>query len=226
MLKSRILKIGLVSVIFIFSLLMLKTISQYSTLETNVGFLRFKKNVIENQYWLLFFYIHIFSITLCLLAGFTQFSERLLNENRKLHRVIGKIYFYNILIINFPACFILALFSNGGIIGITGFLTQNFLWGYFTLFSVVSVRKRDIKNHKIFMIFSYAITTTAITFRIIKNIFYHDAIFSYQLFYGLNVWISLILNMSIAYIIAKKKSQYLPLKSNCTDKNKESNCDT
>lgn len=223
MLKNKIVNAGLVSAVFIFSILMLNTISQYSTLETNVGFLRFKQNVIGNQYWLLFFYIHIFSIVLCLLAGLTQFSNQFLQENRKLHRIIGKIYVYNILIINFPACFILALFSNGGIIGITGFFVQNILWGYFTLFAVISIKKANVTTHKNYMIFSYAITTTAITFRIIKNIFFDEDIFSYQLFYGLNVWISLILNLSIAYIIVKINSQKLSLESNRIDKNNESN---
>ncbi|WP_072406046.1 DUF2306 domain-containing protein [Chryseobacterium limigenitum] len=203
---------------------MLNTISQYTTFEKNIGFLQFKQDVVHNKYWLLFFYIHIFSIIFCLLAGLTQFSNHFLTENHKLHKIIGKIYVYNILIINFPACFVLALFSNGGIIGITGFLLQNFLWVYFTTLAVIYIKKGNIDKHRIFMILSYSITTTAITFRIIKNLVYQENIFSYHLFYGMNVWISLFINLSIAYIIiVKNKSITLSSNSNSINKNKKSN---
>lgn len=194
----------LILIVFIFSVLMLSTISQYLTFQTNIGFLKFKQNIIDNKYWLVFFYIHIFSISICLLAGMTQFSSLLLTEYKKVHRAIGKIYVYNILIINFPACLVLAVFSNGGYLGIIGFLVQTILWGLFTILAIINIKKSNIQQHKIFMILSYAITTTAITFRIIKGLFFKEE-YSYELFYGLNVWFSLILNMTIAFIIIKQK---------------------
>ena len=194
--------------VFIFSILMLKTISQYTTFEKNTGFLMFKQQVVNNPYWLTFFYIHIFSITICLLAGLTQFSNRFLTENRKLHKIIGKVYVYNILIVNVPACFVLGLFSNGGITGITGFIIQDILWACFTIRAVLSIRKGNTVIHKNAMILSYAITTTAITFRIIKNLFYNEQYHDYELFYGINVWLSLFINLSVAYFIIKKTSSF------------------
>lgn len=216
----KILSILAVFSVLIFSILMLNTISQYATFDKNVGFLRFKQEVVGNRFWLLFFYIHIFSVTLCLLAGLTQFSNRFLTENKKLHKIIGRIYVYNILIVNVPSCFVLAVFSNGGAIGITGFLVQNILWIYFTVSGIRFIKKGNIIRHKNYMILSYAVTTTAITFRIIKNVFYYEDIFSYQLFYGFNVWISLLINVSIAYLITKKQ-RYLTFKTNGVDKNSE-----
>ena len=192
--------------VLIFSILMLKTISQYITFENNIGFLAFKQQVVGNPYWMAFFYIHIFSIILCLLAGLTQFSTWFLAENRKLHKIIGKLYVYNILIINVPACFVLGLFSNGGIIGITGFLLQDVLWAYFTMMAVFSIKRGNIIRHKNNMIISYAITTTAITFRIVKNLFYNEEQHDYELFYGLNVWAALFINLLIAYIIIRRNS--------------------
>ncbi|MDQ0064504.1 DUF2306 domain-containing protein [Chryseobacterium lathyri] len=203
--------------ILIFSILMLKTISQYTGFDKNVGFLLFKQKVVSNPYWMTFFYIHVFSITLCLLAGLTQFSNRFLRENKALHRWIGKIYVYNILIINVPACFVLGLFSNGGIIGITGFMLQNILWAYFTIAAVLFIKKGNMAGHKKYMVLSYAVTTTAITFRIIKNLFYQESRHDYELFYGLNVWGSLILNLVAAYFIIR--SQTSPLKTYVHDQN-------
>ncbi|CEJ69097.1 hypothetical protein BN1195_01394 [Chryseobacterium oranimense G311] len=201
------LRIWAVAAILIFSMLMLKTISQYTGFDKNVGFLQFKQKVVSNPYWMAFFYIHIFSITLCLLAGLTQFSNRFLAENRVLHRVIGKIYVYNILIINVPACFVLGLFSNGGMIGITGFLLQDILWACFTVAAVSFIKKGNVPAHKKYMILSYAVTTTAITFRIIKNLIYQENRYDYELFYGLNVWASLIINLSAAYLIIRKSKR-------------------
>ncbi|MGI9579741.1 DUF2306 domain-containing protein [Chryseobacterium sp. RRHN12] len=201
----KILKAAALFLIFLFSILMLKVISQYTSFDKNTGFLVFKQQVVNNPYWMFFFYIHIFSITLCLLAGLTQFSGRLLAESRNLHKNVGKIYVYNILIINVPACFVLGLFSNGGLIGITGFLIQDVLWAYFTIAAVISVKKGNISRHKMYMILSYAVTTTAITFRIIKNLLYNETRHDYELFYGLNVWAALLINLFIAYVMLRKK---------------------
>lgn len=206
----KIIRAVAIPAILIFSILMLKNISQYTGFDKNVGFLMVKQKVVDNPYWLLFFYIHIFSITLCLLAGLTQFSNRFLTENRKLHRCIGRMYVYNILIINVPACFVLGLFSNGGMIGITGFLVQDILWAYFTVAAVVFIKKGNIIGHKRFMILSYAVTTTAITFRIVKNVFYQENLYDYELFYGLNVWLSLAINLSAAFLIIRNQ---IPLTS-------------
>ncbi len=193
--------------VMIFSLVMLQTIFQYTGLEKNVGFLLFKQQVTGNPYWMAFFYIHIFSITLCLLAGLTQFSSRFLQENKKLHRIIGRIYVYNILVINVPACFVLGMFSNGGLIGITGFIVQDIIWAYFTTKAVLSVKRGNVTAHRNAMILSYAVTVTAITFRIIKNLFYNEKLHDYELFYGMNVWLALILNLLTAFFIIKRKRQ-------------------
>lgn len=200
----KIIKVIALFSVVIFSILMLKTISQYTSFEKNIGFLAFKQQVINNPYWMAFFYIHIFSITLCLLAGLTQFSNHFLKENRNLHRIIGKAYVYNILIINVPACFVLGLFSNGGFIGIAGFLIQDILWAYFTIVAVLSIKQGNIGRHKNYMILSYAVTTTAITFRLIKNLFYNEKYHDYELFYGINVWLALVINLLIAYLILRK----------------------
>ncbi|MDB5012279.1 MAG: uncharacterized protein JWQ25_481 [Daejeonella sp.] len=206
---------GLVGIllVFVFSVLMLNTIKQYFSFQTDVGFLKFKQEVINNKYWLTFFYIHIFSIVICLLSGITQFSKQFLSEYKKAHRLIGKLYVYNILFINFPACLILGIFSNGGYLGIIGFLIQDFLWALFTISAVYYIKNRKLKEHKKFMILSYAITTTAITFRIIKNTFFDENLFSYELFYGLNVWLALLINLSIAFFTIHYKSKSLSLKS-------------
>ncbi|RZJ72502.1 DUF2306 domain-containing protein [Flavobacterium sp.] len=200
--------------VFTFSILMLSTISQYLSFETNIGFLQFKQQIVGSKFWLAFFYIHIFSVVICLLAGLTQFSSAFLKTNRKAHRIIGKIYAYNILVVNVPACFVLAVFSNGGFLGISGFVIQNLLWAFFTLGAILQIRKGNIAQHRNFMVFSYAITTTALTFRILKNLIFNESRHSYELFYGLNVWISLAINLAIAWLIVRNYKDFSPFERN------------
>lgn len=202
---SQILHILFILGIFIFSAIIINTIKQYVGFKTDIGFLKFKQDVIGNKYWMFCFYVHIASITFSLLAGLTQFSNTLLHQYPRLHRAVGKIYVYNILLINVPVCFMLSIFSNGGLIGILGFLVQNFFWAYFTIVGILSVKKRQIKKHQNFMILSYAITTTALTFRIIKNLFYREDQFEYHFFYGITVWLALIINLTIATIVLKNR---------------------
>lgn len=184
---------------------MLNTISQYANFQKDVGFLKFKQAVVNNPLWIICFYIHICSIVLCLILGITQFSTKFLEEYPKWHRWLGRFYVYNIVLINFPVCLVLGFFSNGGILGISGFIVQDLLWLYFTVFAVVFIKKKNIEKHRKYMIFSYAITTTALTFRAIKNLFYDDSIFDYTLFYGITVWLALFINLGIAFIIVRTK---------------------
>jgi hypothetical protein len=178
---------------------MLNTGLQYSSFKTDIAFLKFKQDIVNNKFWLFFFYVHAFSISICLLAGLSQFSSNFLKNNPKEHKLIGRIYFYNVMLINFPACFILGFLSNGGIIGKIGFIFQNILWGYTTYKSVQHIKNGDIKKHQIFSYFSYAITFTAITFRLNKYVFYDFNLLNYETFYGLNVCVSLFIKLIATY---------------------------
>lgn len=196
-------KMAVVFLLFVLVVLFVNTIAQYTSFDKTTGFLAFKQTVVNNSLWRLCFYLHIFSVVFCLFAGFTQFSQSFFVQYRKAHKLLGRIYVYNIVLINFPVALLLGIFSNGGILGALGFVFQDLLWLYFTVFAVVYAKQKRMTKHRNFMILSYAITTTAITFRIIKYLFYSEKTFNYELFYGLNVWAALILNLMAASIIMK-----------------------
>ena len=96
---------------------MLMGIVRYYPLNDHTGFLAFKQAYIHNTIWKTAFYIHVFTVALALLAGFTQFSRDILKNNRWLHQVMGKIYVIDILMINFPAAMIMAIYANGELPG-------------------------------------------------------------------------------------------------------------
>jgi hypothetical protein len=111
--------------------LMLRTIVGYTSFRDNVQFLALKQAYVHNVVWKTAFYIHVFSAVVALLAGFTQFSSDFLRENPKLHRLIGKIYVANVLLINFPVGLIMGFYANGGVPGKTAFLVLDVLWFFF-----------------------------------------------------------------------------------------------
>lgn len=177
------------------------TIIQYGSFNKNIGFLVFKQDYISNTFWLSTFYIHVFSCFICLIAGATQFSKTILKTQRKLHKSLGKIYFYNILLINFPAGLILALYANGGYTGKSAFVLLDLLWTLFTILAVYWIKNGNVKKHQAFMIRSYALTLSAITFRLSKYIFLKFTNLNLDKIYIVDAWIALILNLAIAEML-------------------------
>ena len=80
-----------------FTFLMIKLTIPYFTLEDNVAFLRIKQWIIHNQFWKGAFFIHVFTSCFCLIAGFTQFSNKIKSNYPKVHRYIGWLYIVDVL---------------------------------------------------------------------------------------------------------------------------------
>jgi len=99
------------------SFLMLRTIIGYTSFKNDIQFLALKQDYIGNPIWTAAFYVHVFSAIFTLFAGFTQFSEQFLKDYRKWHRILGRLYVWNILLIKAPIGFIMAIYANGGWMG-------------------------------------------------------------------------------------------------------------
>jgi uncharacterized membrane protein len=190
--------------IFIYILLcaavfgMLLTIAQYGSFKTDVGFLRFKQQYLDIKLWRFTFYTHVFSSVFCLCAGFTQFSNHVLKHHKKLHRFIGKVYTYNIMLINFPAGMIMAFYANGHLPSKIAFIILDSLWLLFTYKAVVAIKAKDIKAHKRFMIRSYALTCSAITLRMWKLILSNSFHIDPQVLYMIDAWMGFVPNLLFA----------------------------
>jgi len=191
--------------------LMLRMVIDYSSFRTDIHFLQFKQDYIYIPWWRMAFYTHVFSSVLALAAGFTQFSEYVLKYHRKVHRIIGKIYAVDILIINFPAAMIMAIYANGLLPSKTAFVILDCLWFYFTLRAVMAARQKRIQEHKEFMIRSFALTFSAITLRswkiILLNSFHPDPLSLYMI----DAWMGFVPNLLFAeWLIRKKRKRRLP----------------
>ncbi len=204
--------------IFIYFLLcaatfaMLLAISQYFSFKTDVGFLRFKQEYLDIQIWRIAFYTHVFSSIFTLCAGFTQFSTYVLRQHKKLHRFIGKMYAYNVMLINFPAGMIMAFYANGHLPSKIAFIILDCLWFWFTYKAVVAIKAKDIKAHKRFMIRSYALTCSAITLRLWKIILSNSFNIDPQVLYMIDAWMGFVPNLFFAeWLISKMNVRHVSL---------------
>jgi uncharacterized membrane protein len=178
--------------------LMLRLVVQYTKLDDHVGFLQEKQAYLHLKIWKAAFYTHVFSSTLTLLAGFTQFSSEFLRKHRKLHKLFGSIYAWDILAINFPAALIMAVYANGHLPSKIAFLILDSLWFWFTLKAIIEVKKGHIQNHRNYMMRSYALTLSALTLRTWKIILTNATDFPPETIYMMDAWLGFVPNLIFA----------------------------
>ena len=202
--------------------LMLKGIVRYYPLRDDIGFLRFK---LHNHVWKAAFYVHVFTIIPVLLAGFTQFSRYILKEHKALHRLMGRIYAYDVLLINAPAAMVLAVNANGLLPGRIAFVTLDCLWFLFTLKAVLAARKGNIVAHRRYMVRSYALTLSAVMLRgwklIILIFVYIDPLHLYII----DAWMGFIPNLLFAEWLIRwpaYRSKLMVFSNNTTSATKSS----
>jgi uncharacterized membrane protein len=184
---------------------MLRMVIDYSSFRTDIHFLRFKQDYIDIPWWRAAFYTHVFSSIFALAAGFTQFSNHILKHHRKIHRIVGRIYAVDILFINFPAGMIMAVYANGLWPSRTAFIILDCCWFYFTWRAVRAAQKKHIREHKEFMLRSYALTFSAITLRtwkiILSNTFHPDPLSLYMI----DAWMGFVPNLIVVEWLIRRR---------------------
>jgi len=177
---------------------MLRMIADYATFRTDIDFLKFKQDYIHIPLWIVAFYTHVFSSILALVAGFTQFSDYILKEHKKVHRVIGHIYVWDILLVNFPAGMIMAVYANGHLPTRIAFVLLDSLWFLFTYKAIIAAKQKRFTEHRQFMIRSYALTFSAITLRMWKIILSKSFPIDPGTLYMIDAWMGFVPNWLVA----------------------------
>jgi len=174
-------------------------------MQDNIGFLQFKQDYIHILPWKVAFYTHVFTIIFALLAGFTQFSALILKDHTNIHRLVGKIYIYDVLLINVPAAMIMAIYANGLLPTKTAFVILDCLWFWFTYKAVVEIKKGNVAAHKRFMIRSYALTLSAVSLRAWKIIILSFVDIDPLHLYMINAWMGFVPNLLFAEWLIRRK---------------------
>jgi uncharacterized membrane protein len=180
------------------TMLMALSIIRYTAFNDHTGFLNFKQEYLHIGIWKAAFYVHVFSSGFTLLAGFTQFSRGLMRAYPRFHRWLGRLYVADVLFLNVPAAFIMAVYANGGLSSKIAFLLLDLLWAFFTIQAWRKGINRDFVAHKRFMIRSYALTLSALCLRSWKLFFVSYTSLDAGTIYQLDAWLGFLPNLLVA----------------------------
>ena len=187
--------------------LMARSIAQYFSMDPKAGFLAVKQEHLPITVWRYAFYTHVFSSIFVLLAGGIQFSSHILAKYRTLHRWVGRVYVGNVLLVNVPAGYIMAIYANGFLPSKLAFLILNTLWMWFTLKAYIEVRRKNIGAHRRFMIRSYALTFSAVTLRTWKIILSSLIVIDPMTLYMIDAWLGFVPNLLFAEWLIRRESR-------------------
>jgi len=181
--------------------------SMYFFIDERFGLLIQKSDFLLNDtLWNLGFYSHIGFGGLALMVGWIQFSESIRKKYLKLHRSVGFVYMISVLISGVSGLYI-ALFAEGGLASIAGFLSLAIFWLYTTTSGFIAIKNKDIRRHQIMLIYSYAACFGAVTLRLwlplLIMYFQGEFIPAYRIV----AWLAWVPNIIVAYWIIKR---YLP----------------
>jgi hypothetical protein len=192
-----------------FSLLLIRNTLPYFSFSKDFSFIRERAVLFLKPVYTYSFYLHIFAGMFCIGTALLQFSSYILKKRKPLHVWAGRIYVMVVLLIGAPTGLYMSFFAKGSFAERGLFMFMAISWFFFTLKGFTSILKKQVLAHKIWMIRSYAMALTAVTFRVYYIILYlYDV--PLTLNYEVSLWISVAGNLMIAeYIIYRKSRSYL-----------------
>ncbi|NQZ68802.1 MAG: DUF2306 domain-containing protein, partial [Lentisphaeria bacterium] len=197
------------TVVYLCLLICYNSLSYYS-LTVNHPFIVEKAEIGKQFPWRLVLYIHIASGIVILLSSFTQFSRKIRSFYPQIHKYSGSVYFFAILYVLVPTGIFLSFSAKGGIWGSLGFMVQGVYTFAATWIAYQSLNEKNIEKHISWIIRSYAMILTAVTFRVLHIAFRYTPM-DYITNYNLSIWgstaINLICGEILIYLIQTKIKQ-------------------
>lgn len=133
---------------------------------------RFYKEGIGESFWnkQFFFVFHLLTAILPLALGPLQFWNWFRNRYIYWHRLLGKIYIMGSLLGGISA-FVLGVLQpyEGSIVPV---VILSLLWLFMTIAAWITIRNRNIRAHRLFMIRSYTLALTFVWLRILDDLVY------------------------------------------------------
>jgi hypothetical protein len=193
----------------VFSLLLVYNTLPYFSFSSDFSFIQERSFLFQNNVYNTSFYIHIFAGALCIITALIQFSRYILKKTKAVHRWSGKIYVFVVLFLGAPTGLYMSFFAKGSFWERALFMFMAIFWFITTFYGLKLIHKKNVLAHKIWMMRSYAMAMTAVTFRVYHIVFYLVG-WGHLENYEVSLWISVIGNMLFAeYIIYRKSRSYL-----------------
>lgn len=192
-----------------FSLLLIYNTLPYFSFSKDFDFIKERSFLFQSNFYNTCFYIHITAGALCIFTALIQFSRYILKKSKAIHRISGKIYVAVVLFLGAPTGLYMAFFAKGSFWERCLFMFMAIWWFITTLNGLTTIHKKNVIAHKVWMMRSYAMAMTAVTFRVYYVILY---LLDWQLLenYQFSLWMSVVGNMLITeWIIYRQSKHYL-----------------
>ena len=192
-----------------FSLLLVKNTLPYFSFSQDFSFIEERAILFLKPVYKYSFYIHIFAGMFFITAALTQFSSYILKKRKAIHVWSGKIYVVVVLVLGAPTGLYMSFFAKGSFWERILFAFMAIYWFYTTMKGLQAIKQKNVLSHKNWMMRSYSMAMTAVTFRIYHIAFYYFGL-DHLNNYEISLWISVLGNMLVAeYFIFRKSKSYL-----------------
>ena len=199
-----------VAMIIFSAFLMLRITIPYFSFRYDIDFLLTKQSVLHIAPWRWAFYTHITCSIFVLILGGLQFISFILKNYPRVHRALGKWYIVLVLFLSAPSGLLMGFYANGGVVSKTSFVLLSVLWWLFTFLAYRKIKAGNIESHINFMYRSYALTLSAITFRLYVLIIPHFIHLPAKEMYALIAWLSWVPDLLVAEVLIKFRAKWDP----------------
>ena len=160
------------------------------------GFMMERIELSAENWWRYFLVAHVAGGLVCLCSSLLQYSKLLLKRAPGIHRYLGRIYALSIITLVFPTGVALAFVAKGGTNGTIGFLLLSFATLGFLLLGMVAIYKKNLRSHQKWISRSFALVTSAITFRTLQIAFSQFHLDPDRV-YQIALWLSIAVNLTL-----------------------------
>ena len=190
-----------------FSLLLVYNTLPYFSFSKEFSFIVERSFLFQSKFYTTCFYLHIAAGSICIIGALILFSRYILKKSKPIHRITGKIYVSVVLFLGAPTGLYMAFFAKGTYWERVLFMFMAAWWFITTYKGLMKIHQRNVLAHKIWMLRSYSMAMTAVTFRVYHIMFYLIG-WGHLENYEISLWISVIGNMLFAEWIIFRESKY------------------
>lgn len=151
--------------VLVASLLLIVQTARYFSFDFRFAFLLERPFVTADRVWSACFYLHIAGGMVCLATSPLLLWNGFSGQRPGLHRALGRVHAIAALGWVGPTGLYMAPFAKGGIAGQLGFLSLGLWFVATSVFGILAIRRGDVGTHVVWMIRSYALILSALTFR-------------------------------------------------------------
>ncbi len=157
-------------------------------------------------------YTHVFAASVAMLLGPFQFSARLRQRYRHVHRWMGRAYLGIGVLRGGLSGLYMSAFAFGGVAAKLGFACLALAWLYTGTRAFLSIRRGDVAEHYRWMIRNFSLTFAAVTLRIYLPAAMVAGI-PFETSYPVIAWLCWVPNLMLAQGMSAFLMQRLPKSS-------------